>query len=52
MREQMEKWLKENPDATLRDAFEAGWYGCTDAWCRGKREKMEECIGLMKELIR
>ena len=47
----MGKWLKENPNATLREAFEAGWYGCTEAWCHGKREKMESCIELMTDII-
>ena len=51
MNEQMERWLRENPTATLRDAFEAGWYGCTDAWCRGRREKMEQVCEMMKEII-
>lgn len=51
MKEKMEIWLQENPDATLEDAFEAGWMLCTDAWCHGKREKMEQVCEVMKEII-
>ena len=47
----MEIWLQENPDATLVDAFKAGWMLCTDAWCHGKREKMDKVCELMKEII-
>lgn len=52
MKEKMEIWLHENPDATLEDAFEAGWMLCTEAWCQGKREKMEQVCELMKEIIK
>ena len=51
MKEEMEIWLQENPDATLVDAFKAGWMLCTDAWCHSKREKMEQVCELMKEII-
>ena len=50
-KEQMNEWLGKHPDATLEEAFEAGWYGCTDAWCHGKREKMEQVYEIMKELM-
>lgn len=52
MKEKMEKWLREHPDATLREAFEAGWYNCTEAWCRGKREKMEQVCEMIREIIK
>lgn len=29
-----EAWLKQHPNATLMDAFVAGYWRCTDAWCR------------------
>lgn len=51
MNEEMEKWLAGHPNATLREAFEGGWYGCTDAWCHGKREKMEQVTELIKEIL-
>ena len=51
MNEIMEKWLMEHPEATLREAFEAGWLGCTDAWCRGKRERYEQLIEDLKQII-
>lgn len=47
----MKRWLQEHPNATLREAFESGWMACTEAWCRGKREKMEQICEMMKELI-
>ena len=28
-----ERWLKQHPNATLIDAFVAGYWVCTDAWC-------------------
>lgn len=28
-----EQWLKQHPNATLIDAFVAGYWRCTDAWC-------------------
>lgn len=51
MNETMERWLRENPNATLREAFEAGWLCCTDAWCHGKREKMEQVMEQLKQII-
>lgn len=47
----MSDWIKNNPEATLEEAFKAGWMLCTEAWCHGKREKMEEVCELMKEII-
>ena len=49
--EQMEKWLKEHPKATPREIFKAGWFACTDAWCHGKREKMEQVSIIIKDII-
>ena len=51
-KQEMERWLKENPNATVEEAFEAGWMICTDAWCHGKREQMDACIVLMNDIIR
>ena len=28
-----EQWIKQHPNATLIDAFVAGYWRCTDAWC-------------------
>lgn len=51
MNERKEEWLKEHPTATAEEAFKAGWFACTDAWCHGKREKMESVCELMKEIM-
>jgi hypothetical protein len=51
MKEKMEIWLQENPDATLEEAFQAGWMLCTEAWCHGKREKMEHVCELLKDIL-
>ena len=51
-KEQMAEWIAKHPEATLEEAFVAGWFACTEAWCRGKREKMEQIVELMKEIIR
>lgn len=50
-KEQMQSWLKKHPEATIEDAFMGGWLACTDAWCHGKREKLEKIVQLMKEII-
>ena len=50
-KEQMSEWLGRHHDATLEEAFEAGWYLCTDAWCHGKREKMEQVRNLINDII-
>lgn len=31
---QMRKWLSSNRDATIRDAWLAGYRQCTGNWCR------------------
>ena len=28
-----EQWIKQHPNATLIEAFVAGYWKCTDAWC-------------------
>ena len=50
-KEQMSEWIAKHPEATLEEAFEAGWFACSEAWCHGKREKMEQVCELMKEII-
>ena len=50
-KEKMAEWIAKHPQATLEEAFEAGWFACSEAWCHGKREKLEECITLMREII-
>ena len=47
----MKEWLRGHPKATLEEAWEAGWLMCTQAWCHGKREKMEKVIEMMKDII-
>ena len=37
MKEQLEKWLATHPEATLREAWLAGYWTCTDNWCTKKR---------------
>lgn len=50
-KEQMAEWIAKHPQATIEEAFEAGWMLCTEAWCHGKREKMEQVCEFMKEII-
>ena len=47
----MEKWLQEHPNATVAEAFKAGWFACTDTWCHGKREKMEQLSDMINEIL-
>lgn len=51
-KEQMKDWLSKHPDATPEEAYEAGWLACTDAWCHGKREKLEKLVQLMNDIIK
>ena len=50
-KEQLQEWLDKHPDATMEDAFTAGWMLCTEAWCQGKREKMEQLRELLKDIL-
>ena len=36
-REQLKDWIKNNPDATLEEAWEAGYWQSCDNWCKRKR---------------
>ncbi len=36
--DQKEKWLKEHPNATPSEIWEAGYWTCTDNWCNRKRD--------------
>ncbi|WP_424785333.1 hypothetical protein [Prevotella pallens] len=29
-----EQWIKQHPNATLMEAFVAGYWRCSDAWCK------------------
>ena len=51
MKKSLERWLDGHPDATVEEAFVAGWMLCTEAWCHGKREKMERVCEMIKEII-
>lgn len=51
MNERMKQWIADHPDASVADAFKAGWFACTEAWCHGKREKMDQVAVLMREII-
>ena len=50
-KEKYAEWAAEHPSATTEEAFTAGWMLCTEAWCHGKREKMDQVCELMKEII-
>lgn len=32
-----DRFLHEHPDATVEEAWEAGYAACTEGWCKGKR---------------
>ena len=51
MNETMKRWLAGHPEATAEEAFAAGWMLCTEAWCHGKREKMEMVCELIKDVL-
>lgn len=50
-KEQMKDWIQKHPNATVEDAWEAGYMQSNRNWCHGKREKMEKVIEVMKEII-
>ena len=50
-REQMKDWLQKHPQATVEEAWEAGYMQSNSNWCHGKRELMENVIEEMKEII-
>lgn len=50
-KEQMAEWLSKHQDATLEEAWEAGYMICTNNWCQGKVELMAQCSELMKQII-
>ena len=48
---QMQEWLSKHQNATLEEAWRAGYMACTDNWCKGKRELMEKCREMLGTLI-
>lgn len=50
-KEQMADWIAKHPEATIEEAWESGYNCSTEAWCRGKREKMERVCELIKDII-
>jgi hypothetical protein len=35
--QQRSAWLERHPDATIEEAWEAGYWQATDNWCRKTR---------------
>lgn len=50
-KEQMQVWLKSHPNATLEEAYEAGYMTCTNNWCHGKVALFEKCREMLKLII-
>lgn len=50
-KDQMQEWLKNHPNATVEEAYEAGYQTCTDNWCHGKVALFEKCRELLKQII-
>lgn len=50
-KEQMQEWLKKHPNATVEEAWVAGYNTCTDNWCHGKVALFEKCRELLKQII-
>ena len=36
-KEQMAEWIAKHPEATLEEAWEAGYWQSCDNWCNRKR---------------
>jgi hypothetical protein len=50
-KDQMKEWLKKHPNATVEEAWEAGYNTCTDNWCHGKVALFEKCREMLKQII-
>lgn len=50
-KEQMKEWLAKHPDATIEDAWEAGYKQCTMNWLHDKVELLRKCKILMEQII-
>lgn len=37
IRQLASEWVKKHPKATLEESFEAGYWCCTDRWCKCDR---------------
>jgi hypothetical protein len=35
--EQRQEWLKKHPKATLEEAWDAGYFQCSNNWCNKER---------------
>ena len=51
MKEKMVEWISKHPDATVEEAWTAGYFCSTDAWCHGKVELMDKCAEILKQII-
>lgn len=49
--EQMSEWLKKNPNATIEDAWKAGYFQSNENWCKGKVDLLEKAVDIMKKII-
>ena len=36
-KDQLKEWLDEHPNATVEEAIEAGYWICSDNWCKQRR---------------
>lgn len=50
-KEQMAEWIEQHPEATIEQAWQAGYECSTNAWCHGKVSMMEQCRELMKQIL-
>lgn len=50
-KEQMTEWIEKHPEATIQEAWEAGYMFSTDAWCHGKVSLMAECRELINQIL-
>ena len=50
-KEMMQKWISENPNVTIEDAWSAGYDCSTNAWCHGKVDMLVKIRELIKQII-
>ena len=50
-KEQMTEWIEKHPEATIQEAWEAGYLICCSNWCNRKRQVYTYLYKIVQSLI-
>ena len=50
-KEQMKEWLDKHPNATVEDAWQAGYFQSNENWCKGKVELLKKALDIIKRIL-